>query len=67
MAGGCCGSDAKFDGVSNEFKRALWAVIAINGTMIVIEMAVGAFAGSKALQADALDFLGDLVTYAIRL
>jgi cation diffusion facilitator family transporter len=67
MSGGCCGSDAKFDGVSNEFKRALWAVIAINGTMFVVEMAAGAFAGSKALQADALDFLGDTVTYALSL
>jgi len=30
-------------------------------------MAAGAFAGSKALQADALDFLGDTTTYAISL
>lgn len=67
MSGGCCGSDAKFDGVSNEFKRALWAVIAINGAMFIVEMAAGAFAGSKALQADALDFLGDTVTYALSL
>lgn len=67
MSGGCCGSDAKFDGVSNEFKRALWAVIAINGAMFIFEMAAGAFAGSKALQADALDFLGDTVTYALSL
>ncbi len=67
MAGSCCGNDAKFDGVSNEFKRALWAVIAINGAMFVVEMAAGAFAGSKALQADALDFLGDTLTYALSL
>lgn len=67
MAGGCCGNDAKFDGVSHEFKRALWAVIAINGIMFLIEMAAGAFAGSKALQADALDFLGDTATYALSL
>jgi len=67
MSGGCCGSDAKFDGVSKDFKRALWAVIAINGTMFAVEMAAGAFAGSKALQADALDFLGDTVTYGLSL
>jgi Co/Zn/Cd efflux system component len=35
--------------------------------MFVVEMTAGAFAGSKALQADALDFLGDTVTYAISL
>ena len=67
MSGSCCGNDAKFDGVSSEFKRALWAVIAINGAMFIVEMAAGAFAGSKALQADALDFLGDTVTYALSL
>jgi cation diffusion facilitator family transporter len=67
MSGGCFGCDDKFDGVSSEFKRALWAVIAINGAMFVVEMAAGALAGSKALQADALDFLGDTVTYALSL
>jgi len=35
--------------------------------MFIVEMAAGAFAGSKALQADALDFLGDTTTYAISL
>ena len=41
------------------FKQTLWIVIAINGAMFIVEMAAGAFAGSKALQADALDFLDD--------
>ncbi len=67
MSGGCCGHDAQFDGVSNAFKRALWIVIFINGAMFLVEMAAGAFAGSMALQADALDFLGDTTTYAISL
>ena len=67
MSSGCCGHDAQFDGVSDAFKRALWIVIAINGAMFIIEMTAGAFAGSKALQADALDFLGDTTTYALSL
>ena len=67
MSASCCGQDAQFDGVSAAFKRALWIVIAINGAMFIVEMAAGAFAGSKALQADALDFLGDTTTYAISL
>lgn len=67
MAGGCCSHEPKFDGVSKGFKRALWAVITINGTMFFVEMAAGAMAGSQALKADALDFLGDTVTYAISL
>ena len=62
MAGGCCSHEPKFDGVSKGFKRALWAVITINGTMFFVEMAAGAMAGSQALKADALDFLGDTVT-----
>ncbi len=64
---GCCGHDAKFDGLSPEYRRALWAVIAINGVMFVVEMAAGALAGSQALKADALDFLGDTLTYGISL
>jgi Co/Zn/Cd efflux system component len=47
------------------YKRVLIAVIAINAAMFVIEMAAGQFAGSQALQADALDFLGDTITYGL--
>jgi cation diffusion facilitator family transporter len=67
MSGGCCRSEAKFDGASVAFRRALWAVIAINAAMFVVEISAGALAGSKALQADALDFLGDTATYALSL
>ena len=67
MSAGCCGNEVKFDGLSVAYKRALWAVIAINGTMFLAEMGAGLFAGSQALKADALDFLGDTATYAITL
>jgi Co/Zn/Cd efflux system component len=67
MAQGCCGHNAKFDGTSRGFRTALWVVIAINGLMFGIEMAAGALAGSQALKADALDFLGDTLTYGISL
>ncbi len=67
MSGSCCQQVRKFDGMSPAFKRALCAVIAINGTMFVVEMAAGMAAGSQALKADALDFLGDTVTYALSL
>jgi len=63
----CCGSDATFDGVSQAYKRRLWIVIALNATMFGVEMAAGQLAGSQALQADALDFLGDALTYGISL
>jgi Co/Zn/Cd efflux system component len=64
---GCCGHDAKFDGVSNDYKRRLWVVIALNATMFVVEMTAGHLAMSQALQADALDFAGDALTYGISL
>ena len=64
---GCCNSNAKFDGVSADYKRRLWLVIAINAVMFVVEMTAGHIAKSQALQADALDFLGDALTYGIPL
>ena len=51
--------------LSADYKRRLWLVIAINATMFLVEMGAGALAGSQALQADALDFLGDATTYGI--
>lgn len=64
---GCCNHNAKFDGVSDSYKRRLWLVIAINAGMFGVEMAAGALAGSRALQADALDFAGDAATYGLSL
>jgi len=67
MSAHCCGTNAKFDGLSADYRRRLWAVIAINATMFLVEMAAGALAGSQALQADALDFAADAATYGISL
>ena len=64
---GCCGHDAKFDGVSNDYKRRLWIVIGLNATMFLVEMTAGHLAKSQALQADALDFAADALTYGISL
>lgn len=66
MAGGHCHIHT-FDGQSPGFRRALWVVIGINAGMFLVEMAAGALSGSQALQADALDFLGDTLTYGISL
>jgi Co/Zn/Cd efflux system component len=49
------------------YRRALWAVLAINGAMFLVEIGAGLAAGSASLQADALDFLGDAANYAISL
>lgn len=64
---GCCGHGARFDGVSADYKRRLWIVIALNAVMFGVEMGAGQVAQSQALQADALDFLGDALTYGISL
>lgn len=64
---GCCNHNARFDGVSADYKRRLWLVIAINAGMFAVEMGAGQMSGSQALKADALDFLGDALTYGISL
>ncbi len=64
---GCCGQEARFDGLSPDYKRRLWVVIAINAAMFGVEVVAGQMAGSQALKADALDFLGDAMTYGISL
>ena len=63
---GCTGQ-VTFQGLSRDYKARLWAVIALNASMFAVEMVGGAMAGSQALQADALDFLGDTLTYGMSL
>lgn len=58
---------SNFEGMSADYKRRLWIVIALNATMFLVEMSAGHMAQSQALQADALDFLGDALTYGISL
>ncbi len=45
--------------VTPAYRRALWIVILLNACYGVGEMVGGFIAGSQALKADALDFLGD--------
>jgi len=49
------------------YRRILLAALAINATMFAVEIVAGVAAGSAALQADALDFLGDAANYTISL
>lgn len=67
--GGTCGcaGNPKFDGIDPAYKRILWIVIFINALMFLVEMSAGKLSGSQALQADALDFLGDSLTYGLSL
>lgn len=65
MGGQCC------DGIGNveelPYRRIMWAVLAVNAAMFLIEAGAGLGAKSVALQADALDFLADAATYGITL
>ncbi len=60
---GCCDRASQI----GQQRRVLVAVLVINLVMFVVEIGAGWRAESLALQADALDFLGDSVNYAIAL
>lgn len=60
---GCTTGDAR----TPQYRRVLWAALAINMLMFVVEIVGGVSAKSSALQADALDFLGDAANYGISL
>jgi Co/Zn/Cd efflux system component len=62
-----CTSSAKPALDSPRWRRALWIALTVNAGFFVAEIVAGAAAGSAALQADALDFLGDAANYAISL
>lgn len=49
------------------YRRALIVVLFVNAGMFAVEGTAGVLGNSVALQADALDFLGDAATYAISL
>lgn len=68
MAGcGCVGDKLQFEGLSQNYKKILWIIIGINAVMFFVETYGSVAADSMALRADALDFLGDSITYTITL
>ncbi len=67
MACSSCASTKTDPANDPRWRRALWIALAINGGMFAAEIIAGIAGGSKALQADALDFLGDAANYAISL
>lgn len=52
---------------TTRLRRILVIVLIVNAVMFGVEMTAGIAARSVALQADAIDFLGDAATYAITL
>ncbi|MEE2603762.1 cation diffusion facilitator family transporter [Alcanivorax sp. DSM 26293] len=63
---GCCDTDIRST-PAPAYRRVLWVVLLINAVMFVVEATSGVLADSRALQADALDFLGDTATYGLTL
>lgn len=69
MADNCCASSCGSEAARADprWRKVLWFALTANGGMFLFEMVAGAAADSRALQADALDFLGDAANYAISL
>ncbi|APZ98217.1 cation transporter [Sphingopyxis sp. QXT-31] len=68
MADQCCaGKSGKTALNDPRWRRVLWIALIVNAGMFAVEIAAGVAADSRALQADALDFLGDAANYAISL
>lgn len=55
---GCTGDETRA-ARDPAYRRALWIVVILNVGFGMLELAGGFVAGSQALKADALDFLGD--------
>ena len=68
MADQCCAGKSGKSALNDpKWRRVLWIALIINAAMFGVEIVAGVAADSRALQADALDFLGDSANYAISL
>lgn len=69
MSDNCCESAGGTETAKADprWRRVLWVALIVNAAMFVVETVAGAAADSRALQADALDFLGDAANYAVSL
>lgn len=67
MADCCNENDAHIKHLRERQARMLWAVLAINAAMFVIEFTAGWLASSTALLGDSLDMLGDALVYGLSL
>ncbi len=69
MGQSCCQTLEPDTAAHNDprWRTILWAALIVNAAMFLVEIIAGVAADSRALQADALDFLGDAANYAISL
>lgn len=67
MSKSCCAPATVTPVLDPGWRRVLWIALIVNVGFFIGELVAGAVARSAALQADALDFLGDSANYAISL
>jgi len=67
MSSCCEDKSCEVVALKDRHSRVLWAVLAINASMFVVEGIAGTYAASTSLLADALDMLGDSLVYAFSL
>lgn len=63
----CCNKECEIEALRKTQSATLKAVLGINAVMFVVELIAGLTAGSTALLSDALDNLGDALTYGLSL
>ncbi|MES1945301.1 cation diffusion facilitator family transporter [Salinisphaera sp. PC39] len=67
MSACCDEDDAHIAELRERQTRMLWAVLAINASMFLVEFTAGWLAASNALMGDSLDMLGDTLVYGLSL
>ena len=70
MSAQCCDHDApKLDAIVNlaRYRKILWIALVVNAAMFLVEIVAGVQSGSLSLLADAVDFAGDAMNYAVSL
>ena len=63
----CCDHDGFEPQTGERYRRVLWAALAVNLAMFLVEIVASIIAGSVSVRADALDFLADAANYTVAL
>ncbi|MDO9604437.1 cation transporter [Hydrogenophaga sp.] len=70
MSAHCCEHDTpKAESLVNlpRYRKILWIALIVNAAMFLVEIGAGFQSGSLSLLADAVDFAGDALNYAVSL
>jgi cation diffusion facilitator family transporter len=70
MSAHCCDHDTpEPNAIINlpRYRKILWTALVVNALMFLVEIGAGVQAGSLSLLADAVDFAGDALNYAVSL